>query len=102
VSATDTINIELAYAKPEEQLILVFNVNAGTTVGEAIARSDILERFPEIEIENTKVGIFGKVVKATTVLNEGDRIEIYRPLIADPKEIRRQRAKAGKLMKKGV
>ena len=103
MNVTDNINIniEVAYAKPEEQVILAINVTKGTTVDEAIIKSGILSKFSEIDIANSKVGIFGKAVKNTTVLNEGDRVEIYRPLIADPKEVRRQRAEQGKVMKKG-
>ena len=100
MSAVDTINIEVAYALPEEQLILAVNVDSGTDAETAIKLSGILEKFPEIDIKNSKIGIFGKVVKIDTQLNDGDRIEIYRPLIADPKEIRRQRAEAGKKMGK--
>jgi putative ubiquitin-RnfH superfamily antitoxin RatB of RatAB toxin-antitoxin module len=57
--------------------------------------------FPELELEEAKIGVFGKATAMTTVLNEGDRVEIYRPLIADPKEVRRKRAAEGKKMKKG-
>lgn len=97
----ENINIEVAYATPKEQLILAVNVVKGTTVDEAIQKSGILSKFSEIDTSKNKVGIFGKAVKNTTVLKEGDRIEIYRPLIADPKEVRRQRAEEGKVMKKG-
>ena len=96
-----TINIEVAYAEPEKQLIMPVNVDAGTTVGGAIVQSGIMVKFPDLDIENSKVGIFGKVTPMTTVLQEGDRVEIYRPLIADPKEVRRKRAEEGKVTKKG-
>ncbi len=72
-----------------------------TTIAAAIKLSGILEKHPEIDPEKTKVGIFGKLSKADTVLRDKDRIEIYRPLIADPKEVRRKRAEEGKVMKKG-
>lgn len=86
------IKVEVAYATPQTQLIIPFFVAAGTTVAEAIRQSGILEKFPEIDAESSKVGIFGKAVKKTDTLHEGDRVEIYRPLIADPKESRRRRA----------
>jgi putative ubiquitin-RnfH superfamily antitoxin RatB of RatAB toxin-antitoxin module len=98
----DKIRVEVAFALPEEQAILVVNVPVGTTVEQAIQLSGILERFPEIDIETNKVGIFGKLTKLNTELKEGDRVEIYRPLIADPKEVRRKRAEQGKVMTKGA
>ena len=63
---------------------------------------DLLERFPEIDLATNKVGIFGKAAALSATLTEGDRIEIYRPLIADPKEARKKRAAEGKAMKKGA
>ena len=98
---TESINVEVAYALPEKQQIRAVNVDAGTTLGAAIVQSGIMMDFPELELEDAKVGIFGKAATMTTVLSEGDRVEIYRPLIADPKEVRRQRAAEGKKMKKG-
>ena len=95
------ISVEVAYAKPEEQLILKLDVLPGTTLRQAIEQSGILERFPEIDLSQLKAGVFGKLKKLDQTLREGDRIEIYRPLIADPKEVRKQRAAAGKRMKKG-
>ncbi len=93
------INIEVAYAKPEEQVIITLKVPIGTTAEAAIEKSDILSQFPEIELK--KIGIFSKPCKLNTQLREADRVEIYRPLIADPKELRKQRAAQGKVMKKG-
>lgn len=100
---TESINVEVAYATPEKQVIRAVNVDAGTTIGAAIVQSGIMMDFPELEdeLENAQVGIFGKAAPITTVLVGGDRVEIYRPLIADPKEVRRQRAAEGKKMKKG-
>lgn len=96
------ITIEIAYAKPLEQVLLSLQVPLQTTVKQAIIQSNILERFPEIDLEkNNKVGIFGKLVTLNQPLRNGDRIEIYRPLIADPKEVRKQRAAEGKKLKKG-
>ncbi len=101
--AIKSINVEVAYAIPDKQIIRTVNVDPGTTIGGAIVQSGIMMDFPDLdlELENAKVGIFGKAAAMTTVLNDGDRVEIYRPLIADPKEVRRKRAAEGKAMKKG-
>lgn len=93
--------VEVAYAKPEEQVILTVSVPEGTTALQAVEKSGVLTRFPEIDPAKMKLGIFGKLSKADTVVREHDRVEIYRPLIADPKEVRRKRAEEGKVMKKG-
>ena len=95
------INIEVVYALPNEQTLLKRQVAAGTTVAEAVRISGVLDRHPEIDLANNKLGIFGKLTQPDTVLRDKDRIEIYRPLIADPKEVRRKRAEQGKVMKKG-
>ena len=95
------ISVEVAYARPYEQVVLSLEVPAGTSVAEAIEASRIRDRFPEIDPSKSKVGIFGKLTKSTTALRAGDRVEIYRPLIADPKEIRRRRAAEGKPTRKG-
>jgi putative ubiquitin-RnfH superfamily antitoxin RatB of RatAB toxin-antitoxin module len=92
----------VAYAELHEQVLLELYVEAGTTAQQAIQRCGILQRFPEIDLDKNKIGIFGKVTKLATPLQEGDRVEIYRPLIADPKEQRKKRAAAGKEMKKGA
>jgi putative ubiquitin-RnfH superfamily antitoxin RatB of RatAB toxin-antitoxin module len=97
----EKINVELVFALPAEQLLLKTEVPKGTTIAEAVRLSGILDKHPEIDIEKGKFGIFGKLSKTDTVLREKDRIEIYRPLIADPKEVRRKRAEEGKVMKKG-
>ena len=99
--AIESINVEVAYALPEKQVIRAVNVDAGTTIGAAIVQSGIMMDYPDLELEEAKVGIFGKIAAMTTVLSDGDRVEIYRPLIADPKEVRRKRAAEGKKMKKG-
>ena len=97
----EKIKIELVYALPNEQPLLQLEVPAGTTLIEGVKLSGILNKHPEIDLEKGKFGIFGKLSKADAVLREKDRIEIYRPLIADPKEVRRKRAEEGKVMKKG-
>jgi len=99
--AEPVIEVEVAYATPREQCILKVSGHRGMTVLQAIERSKIRERFPEIDLENAKVGIFGKLAAKDAELTDGDRVEIYRPLIADPKEARRKRAAQGKPMKKG-
>jgi putative ubiquitin-RnfH superfamily antitoxin RatB of RatAB toxin-antitoxin module len=74
----------------------------GSTVQRAVEASGLLQKHPEIDLaKGNKLGIFAKLVKADTVLRDKDRVEIYRPLIADPKEVRRKRAEEGKVMKKG-
>ena len=93
--------VEVAYAKPEEQVILTVSIKEGMTAQQAVEKSGVLDRFPEIDLAKTKMGIFGKLIKMDTVVREHDRIELYRPLIADPKEVRRKRAEDGKVMKKG-
>ncbi len=98
---SENINIEVVYALPDEQTLLRKSLPVGTTVSEAIQASGLLEKFPELDLSTLKLGIFGKLTKGDTVLRDKDRIEIYRPLIADPKEVRRRRAEEGKVMKKG-
>ena len=93
--------IEVAYATPSKQLILECEIDAGTGAREAVKLSGITQHFPEIDIESCDIGVFGKAIAADYELQNGDRIEIYRPLIADPKEVRRQRAAQGLKMKKG-
>jgi len=95
------IKIEVAYALPDEQIILELEIEKGSTVEQILQASGIFERFPEIDAEKAKVGIFGKLSKRTVTPKAGDRIEIYRPLIADPKAVRKKRAAEGKVMKKG-
>ena len=86
------MRIEVAYAKPDGQIILTLDLPKDTTAEAAIIHSGILQRFPEIDIARNKIGIFSKLCKLDQVLREGDRVEIYRPLLADPKESRRDRA----------
>lgn len=96
-----TIRVEVAYARPDRQVIIPLVVPEGTTVEAALRQSEIDEQFPEIDLDKAKVGIFGKITRRDTVLRPRDRIEIYRPLIADPKEVRRQRAGKGRKKKPG-
>jgi len=98
----ETIPVTVVYALADKQVVLALDVVAGATIDEVIAQSGILEQFPEIELGKNKVGVFGKLGKLTDTLHAGDRVEIYRPLIADPKQVRKQRAAEGKVMKKGA
>jgi putative ubiquitin-RnfH superfamily antitoxin RatB of RatAB toxin-antitoxin module len=97
----DKIMIEVSFALPKKQIIIPVLVPKGTSIKEAIELSGILKKFGEIDLDSNQVGIFGKLSTLDKVLRDRDRIEIYRPLIADPKEIRRKRAAEGKDMKKG-
>ncbi|MBT8059081.1 MAG: RnfH family protein [Gammaproteobacteria bacterium] len=89
------INVEVAYATPEKQRIVTLTVEDGCTVEQAIKRSNIREEFPDLEVNPEAVGIFSRKVSLDQRLRNGDRVEIYRSLIADPKESRRARAKGG-------
>ena len=90
--AQKCIRVEVVLAMPARQELVVLEVPAGTTLAEAIALSGLPKMFEGFELDLTKVGIFGQKASPEQVLFEGDRVEIYRPLIADPKEVRRQRA----------
>ncbi|MCU7796485.1 MAG: RnfH family protein [Candidatus Thiodiazotropha sp. (ex Semelilucina semeliformis)] len=95
------MRFEVAYGRLEEQALLVVESDASLTAQQVIEKSGILERFTEIDLSSNKIGIFGKAAKLDAVLSDGDRVEIYRPLIADPKEARKKRAAEGKTMRKG-
>lgn len=88
-----TIPVEVAYATPVRQAVLQVVVPIGCTVAEAIEESGIRSQFPDIRIDPDAVGVFGRKVPLAHVLRAGDRVEIYRPLVADPKETRRRRAR---------
>lgn len=97
----EMITVEVAFALPDHQIILETDVADGSTVEEVIRASGILEQFPQIDLSANKVGIFGKISKLSNPVRSRDRVEIYRPLIADPKEVRKKRAAEGKKMKRG-
>lgn len=86
------ISVKVVYATPQRQVVRSLEVHEGCTVGEAIERSGLREEFPRMAVDPGAVGIFSRKVPLDRVLAEGDRVEIYRPLIADPKEARRRRA----------
>jgi len=89
--------VEVAYALPDKQVILAIKLPEGQTVEEAIHASGILKRFDNIDLKKNKVGVFGKTTTLDHVLQDGDRVEVYRPITCDPKEVRRQRAKKDKV-----
>ncbi|MFO1433558.1 MAG: RnfH family protein [Candidatus Competibacteraceae bacterium] len=92
-----TIPVEVAYARPDEQILMPLEVPPGTTLAQAILLSGLARRFPEIDLETVKTGIFGQMRAPSTVLRAGDRVEIYRPLHSDAKARRRQRAESRRL-----
>jgi putative ubiquitin-RnfH superfamily antitoxin RatB of RatAB toxin-antitoxin module len=98
----EMMNIEVCYALPAKQEVVSVKLPAGATLGQALEASGLLQKHPEIDLKKNKFGIFAKLSKPDTLLRECDRVEIYRPLIADPKEVRKQRAAEGKVMKKGA
>jgi len=95
------LKVEVIYALPAQQPLLQVRLAEGATVEDAIRASGVLDEFPEIDLAKNKVGIFSKLVKLDEKVRDKDRVEIYRPLIADPKEVRRKRAEEGKVTKKG-
>lgn len=97
----ESLSIEVAYALPHKQELVQLALPAGCTVQQAIEASGLREKYPEIDMSKSKVGIYGKLTKLDTLLRDRDRVEVYRPLVADPKEVRRKRAEEGKAMKKG-
>ena len=95
------LKVELIYALPDVQDLLIVDVTEGSTVKDVILQSKILDEHDELILDSLSVGIFGKATKMTQTVRAQDRIEIYRPLIADPKEVRKRRAAEGKKLKKG-
>lgn len=94
MAAPEAIEVEVVYARPDQQVLLRLALPSGSTVGEAIRQSGLLERFPEIDLARDGVGIFSQRAQLGDVLHPGDRVELYRPLAVDPKQARRQRAAA--------
>ena len=86
------LEIEIVYGLAERQVLKSMTVAEGTTIREAVLQSSLEVEFPELDLQQAPLGIFGKAVKDETVLRDGDRIEVYRPLLIDPKEARRKRA----------
>lgn len=97
--AADAIRVEVCYATPEVQAMVALTLSAGSTARQAVERSGLAARFPGVDFTNAQLGIRGKRVPGEQVLEEGDRLELLRPLTADPKETRRRLALKGKTMK---
>lgn len=93
---SEQIEVEVVYALPNEAFLHKFCVPTQSTVEQAIEASGVLERYPEIDLTKQKVGIFSRTVKLSQFLQNGDRVEIYRPMIADPREVRKLRAEKAK------
>ncbi len=93
------LTIEVIYATPEQQKLITIEIAHGSNVEQCIQQSGVLTEFPEINLQETKVGIFSQVKPLNHQVQDGDRIEIYRPLIADPKAVRRKRAEQAKAKK---
>ena len=100
--ADQVLYVEVVYALPDAQEVVSVKLAEGSTLQQALEASGLLEKYPDIDLKKNKFGIFAKLSKVDTVLRDRDRVEIYRPLIADPKEVRKQRAAEGKVMKKGA
>jgi len=97
-----TINVEVTYALPQRQELVSVRLPEGASVRDAVEASGLLQKYPEIDINGgNKLGIYAKLAKPDAALRDRDRVEIYRPLIADPKAVRKKRADEGKVMKKG-
>ena len=94
MASAERMYIEVAYARPDEQTCVKLELPSGLSVLDAIRESGLLKRFPEIDLAVNKVGVYGRLCALDDPLREGDRVEIYRPLTADPKEARRRRALA--------
>lgn len=92
--ASAELRVEVAYATPQEQVVVALTLPDGSTVREAIAHSGLLDRFPQVDLARDRVGIFGVLAGLDDLLQDGARVEIYRPLIANPKDVRRRRAAA--------
>ena len=102
MNVAEMLNIEVCYALPEKQLLINVKLPEGSTLQQALDASGVLVKHPEIDLKKNKFGVFAKLSKLDSILRDKDRVEIYRPLIADPKEVRKQRAAEGKVMKKGA
>jgi putative ubiquitin-RnfH superfamily antitoxin RatB of RatAB toxin-antitoxin module len=88
----ELLQVYLCYATPTREFVRAMKVEPGTTIGHAIEQSGVLDEFPDLDLATQPVGIYAKKKTLDTVLRERDRVEIYRPLLADPKESRRKRA----------
>ncbi|MGH8320561.1 MAG: RnfH family protein [Gammaproteobacteria bacterium] len=99
MASAEKLHIEVVYALPNEQHLVSLRLAPGASVRDAVEHSGLLRKFPELDVTRNKAGIFGRLVSPDTLLREGDRVEIYRVLIKDPKEARRERARQGRSVK---
>ncbi|MFA7269600.1 MAG: RnfH family protein [Sterolibacterium sp.] len=99
VQDSDLLPVEVVYALPQRQELIRLKLPSGSTLRQAVEASGLLQKYPEIDLAKNKLGIYGKLGTTDTVLREHDRIEIYRPLIADPKTARKQRAAESRAQK---
>jgi putative ubiquitin-RnfH superfamily antitoxin RatB of RatAB toxin-antitoxin module len=101
--ADATIRVELAYAEADRQVLLALDVLRGSTAREVVVASGLQAQFPQLDLSESPLGIFGKLIAdpQRRVLEEGDRVEICRALVADPKEVRKQRAERARLREQG-
>ncbi|WP_092486237.1 RnfH family protein [Candidatus Ichthyocystis hellenicum] len=90
--STESLNVKMVYALREEAVIISLSVPVGSTIEDVIKMSGILDRFPEIDLDQQKVGVYGRLSDLSAAVHDGDRVEIYRPILVDPKEVRRLRA----------
>lgn len=98
----DVINVQVIYTLPDRQEMISITLPVGATLKTAVEASGLLQKYPEIDVESGRFGIYARVSRLNTELRDQDRVEIYRSLIADPKEVRRQRANAGRPLKSGM
>ncbi len=94
-----TLGVEIVYALPSRQVLTTIQVPSGTTLEQAIQLSGIMQQFPEIDLNTNRVGVFGRLSKRDALVKSRDRVEIYRPLLIDPKEARRLRVSGNKIRK---
>lgn len=93
MTARDSIRVEVAYATPDAQVVLELRVQRGTTVEQVVEAAGLYRRFPHGNLSSSDVGVWGNIVDRGTTVRDGDRVELYRPLLMDPREARRLRAK---------
>ena len=94
MAGADSFEVEVVYALPEKQRVFTVRIEAGTTAEQAVRQCGVLSEYPQIDLADAKLGVFGRRIATSTIVHPGDRIEIYRPLLVDPKAIRRLRAQA--------
>jgi len=102
MSEHELMAVEAVYALPEQQKLIRFTVAAGTSARQALRLSGLAEIFPQLDVEQCALGVFGREVDSEFVLRDGDRVEVYRPLLNDPRERRRTLARRGQNMGAGA